>query len=126
MCEPVPIYRQLERHLATKLHPAPDDWDGRYGLDFHVDVNGKYIGIHIRFETLEHVAEAFKRWFRRAQTHRRFTRQFGGKVFMVLSVTGEVKTKAIYNKDSVIAQIGAEIQRLRRLPERYAVGWSRR
>lgn len=126
MCEPVPIYRQLERRLGTKLHPAPDEWDRRYGLDFYIETGGKYIGIQIRLETVERVAEAHKWWSLQEQTHRRFTRRFGGGVFMVLSMAGEGASKAIYNEDSVIAQIKAEIQRLTSFPERYAVGWSRR
>ncbi len=63
--------------------------------------------------TFEHAPEFASKW-RDAykESHEKFTKKFGGKVFIVLSVRKGDK-KVIYNTE-VIEQIKEEIERLRK------------
>jgi len=37
------IYGQLESVLGIKIHPAPDEWDRTFNVDFCIQVNDKYM-----------------------------------------------------------------------------------
>jgi hypothetical protein len=107
------VYEQLEQLLGIKLKPAPDEWDRRYNVDFYIPVGEKAIGIQIKPITYDQTPEIhrWREWMR--QSHERFEKDQGGKAFIVFSVTEKSGGKRIYNPE-VIAEIQAEIERLRR------------
>ena len=104
------IYGQLQRILKIPIKPAPDEWDRLYNVDFYIEIGGKYIGLQIKPITYEQTPEIYrwKEWLSR--THKRFTEEKGGKVFIVFSVK-EGNKKIIYNQE-VIEEIEREIERL--------------
>ncbi|MGB9856234.1 MAG: MjaI family restriction endonuclease [Caldisericum exile] len=106
------IYGQLQQILKIPIHPAPDDWDRLYNVDFYIEVNGKYIGLQIKPITYEQTPEVYrwKEWLSR--THDKFEQDRGGKVFIIFSVKKGDK-KVIYNPE-VIEDIKKEIEKLRK------------
>lgn len=105
------VYGQLEEALGVKIEPAPDEWDRRYNVDFFIPVGDKYTGLQIKPETFEHAPQAASKWRDvYAQSHAAFTREFGGRVFTIVSVT-QGDRKVIYNAE-VIEEIRQEIERL--------------
>ncbi len=106
------IYGQLQQILEIPIHPAPDDWDRLYNVDFYIEVNGKYIGLQIKPITYEQTPEVhrWKEWL--SQTHDKFEQDKGGKVFIIFSIK-EGDEKVIYNLE-VIEDIKKEIERLRK------------
>lgn len=108
------IYGQLQDILEVKIEPAPDEWDRLYNVDFFIKVNGKYIGLQIKPATFEHAPEFAIKWQEAYKTsHDKFTKKFGGRVFIVLSVKKDQK-KVIFNTE-VIDEIKKEIERLQNL-----------
>ncbi|MDZ7292800.1 MAG: MjaI family restriction endonuclease [candidate division KSB1 bacterium] len=105
------IYGQLENRLGVDIEPAPDEWDRLYNLDFFIEVNGKYLGIQIKPTTFKHTFEDYKWKEMQEASHRKFQKKFGGKVFIVFSVT-EGKKKIIANPE-IIDEIKKEIERLK-------------
>jgi hypothetical protein len=105
------IYGQLENILNTKVHPAPDEWDRLYNIDFYIQAGNRYIGLQIKpAGEVSHIPQIFKERNLQAETHRKFTEKFGGRVFYIISIT-EGKKKRIHNVD-VIDEIREEITRL--------------
>ena len=37
------VYGQMEDRLEVKIHPAPDEWDRTYNVDFYIEVGVKFI-----------------------------------------------------------------------------------
>jgi hypothetical protein len=107
------VYGQLEALLEVKIHPAPDEWDRLYNVDFYIEVEGKYIGLQIKPTTFEHTFEDYKWKDMQRASHLKFQEKFGGKVFTVFSIRSG-KKKEIYNKE-VIEEIKKEIKRLQDL-----------
>ncbi len=107
------VYGQLEELLEVKIHPAPDEWDRLYNVDFYIEVEGKYIGLQIKPTTFEHTFEDYKWKDMQRASHLKFQEKFGGKVFTVFSIRSG-KKKEIYNKE-VIDEIKKEIKRLQDL-----------
>ena len=107
------VYEQLEEELGVKLHPAPDEWDRRYNVDFYIPVGDKAIGIQIKPITYNQTPEVhrWREWMRKS--HERFERERGGRVFIVFSVTEKGGRKSIRNKEEIVEQIRAEIERLK-------------
>jgi len=106
------IYGQLQDILNVKIEPAPDEWDRLYNVDFFIKVNEKYIGLQIKPVTFEHAPEFATKWKDVYKTsHEKFTKRFGGKVFIILSVTKD-KKKVIFNVN-IIDEIREEINRLK-------------
>jgi hypothetical protein len=105
------VYKQLEQVLGVRLCPAPDEWDRRYNVDFYIPVRDKAIGIQIKPITYTQTPEVHKwqEWMR--ESHEKFEREQGGKVFIVFSVTEESGAKRIFNTE-VIDEIRAELRRL--------------
>lgn len=105
------IYDQLEEILGLPIHPAPDEWDRKYNVDFYIAVGQKFIGLQIKPITYEQTPEVhkWKEWMQ--DSHRAFEKDKGGKVFVVYSLT-ELGSKCIANEE-VIADIRKEIERLR-------------
>jgi len=105
------VYEQLEQVLGVRLYPAPDEWDRRYNVDFYIPVSDKAVGIQIKPTTYTQTPEIhrWREWMR--QSHERFEREQGGKVFIVFSVTEKSGVKRIFNSE-VIDEIRAELRRL--------------
>jgi hypothetical protein len=105
------IYGQLERTLGMKIAPAPDEWDRLYNVDFFIQVNDKYIGLQIKPATdTAHISQIYKEREIQKNTHDKFTENYGGHVFYVISVKKD-KQKHIQNID-IIDEIKVEIARL--------------
>jgi hypothetical protein len=105
------VYGQLQSMLRVKIEPAPDEWDRLFNVDFFIKLNDKYIGLQIKPASgVSHIPEIFKERTQQAETHKRFTEKYGGKVFYVISIK-ESTNKVIQNKE-VIEEIRIEIHRL--------------
>jgi len=110
------IYGQLQKILKVKIEPAPDEWDRLYNVDFFIKVGNKYIGLQIKPITFEHAPESATKWKEAYKnSHEKFTKKFGGKVFIVFSVKKEDK-KEIYNPE-IIEEIRKEIGKLKSLQD---------
>ncbi len=108
------IYGQLQSILSVKIEPAPDEWDRLFNIDFYIKIDEKYIGLQIKpINTCVQLPEIFKEYALQAETHKKFTEGFGGKVFYLFSTKVGDK-KEIANKE-VIEDIKNEIQRLNSL-----------
>ena len=105
------IYGQLQDFLGIPIVPAPDKWDRLYNVDFTIKINDNYVGIQIKPTTFEHTTEDYKLKEIQNSTHQKFQKKFGGKVFIVFSVTKDRK-KMIQNTE-IIDVIQKEIERLR-------------
>ena len=104
------IYGELEQALGVRIEPAPDEWDRLYNVDFYINAADKFIGLQIKPVSFQTTYEHHK-WEEMQETsHRKFEAKFGGKVFMVFSVTKD-KKKSIANPE-VVQAIKAEIARL--------------
>ncbi len=105
------IYGKLERELGIKIQAAPDEWDRVFNVDFYIEINGKFIGLQIKPISYEQTPEIYKwkEWL--SETHKKFEKKYGGKVFIIFSVKKDNK-KEIYNRE-VIKEIKDEINRLK-------------
>ncbi|MEM4390831.1 MAG: MjaI family restriction endonuclease, partial [Candidatus Diapherotrites archaeon] len=105
------IYGQLQDILGVKIEPAPDEWDRLYSVDFYINIKDKFIGLQIKPATgVSHITQIYQERNQQAETHKKFTAKYGGKVFYVISIK-EGNKKKIHNKE-VIEEIKEEIQRL--------------
>ena len=104
------IYGQLEQALGVKIEPASDEWDRKYNVDFFIKINDKYIGLQIKPAGYAYITQIINELKFQEETHKKFTKKYGGKVFYVISVK-EGKKKIIYNPE-VIEEIKKEIERL--------------
>lgn len=107
------IYGQLEGILGIKIHPAPDEWDRKYNVDFYIQPKGsvkKYIGLQIKPISSGKSINDYQWDKMHKVNHDRFTSDFGGKVFFVYSIKSGDK-KQVYNTE-VVEEIKAEIKRL--------------
>lgn len=106
------IYQQLQDLLNVKIEVAPDEWDRRYNIDFYIKVNNRYMGLQIKPTTFEHAPDWARKWQELyKKSFEKFTKKYGGKVFILLSCS-KGKDKIIYNMD-IIDEIKKEIERLR-------------
>ncbi|MDR0941898.1 MAG: MjaI family restriction endonuclease [Bacteroidales bacterium] len=106
------IYGQLQGILNVKIEPAPDEWDRLFNVDFFIKIGEQYIGLQIKpVNSGLQLPEIHKEYALQAETHKKFTAKFGGKVFYIFSekVNG---SKQIANKE-VIEDIRNEIERLK-------------
>ena len=105
------IYGQLQQILGVKIEPAPDEWDRLFNVDFFIKISEKFIGLQIKpINQGIQLAQIYKEYTLQAETHKKFTEVFGGKVFYIYSVKVGDK-KEIYNKE-IIEEIKEEIKRL--------------
>ncbi|HEX5316360.1 MAG TPA: MjaI family restriction endonuclease [Candidatus Kapabacteria bacterium] len=112
MTEITTVYGQLEHMLEVKIEPAPDEWDRLFNVDFFIKIGEKFIGLQIKpVNQGVQLPEIFKEYSLQAETHKKFTEVFGGKVFYLFSAKVGDK-KEIKNKE-VIAEIKEEIERLK-------------
>jgi hypothetical protein len=111
MTEIQTIYGQLQNILGVKIESAPDEWDRLFNVDFYIKIGEKYIGLQIKpVNNGIQLPEIFKEYYLQAETHKKFTEVFGGKVFYLFSAKERDK-KEITNKE-VIDDIKTEIERL--------------
>lgn len=104
------IYGQLQEALGVRIEPAPDKWDRLYNVDFFIKVKDKYIGLQIKPAGYAYITQIINELEFQKKSHQKFTAEYGGKVFYVISVK-EGKKKIIYNTE-VIEEIKQEITRL--------------
>ncbi|MFQ6116248.1 MAG: MjaI family restriction endonuclease, partial [bacterium] len=104
------IYGQLQEALGVKVEPAPDEWDRGYNVDFFIKVRDKYIGLQIKPAGYAYITQIINELKFQEETHKKFTKKYGGKVFYIISVR-DGKKKVIYNPE-VIEEIRKEIERL--------------
>jgi hypothetical protein len=105
------IYGQLQNILGVPIQAAPDEWDRLFNVDFFIQVGDRYIGLQIKpVNSGIQIPEIFKEYNLQAETHKKFTEDFGGKVFYLFSAKVGDK-KEIQNKE-VIEEILQEIKRL--------------
>lgn len=108
------IYGQLQNVLGVKINAAPDEMDRLFNVDFYIDINGKYIGLQIKpVSDVAHIPEIYKERGLQKNTHEKFAKRYGGRVFYVFSVK-KGDRKEIQNID-VIDEIRSEMSRLRNL-----------
>ena len=106
------IYGQLQDLLSVRIEPAPDKWDRLYNVDFFITIGNHHIGLQVKpAPSLSQIPQIFKEQSIQEATHIKFTREYGGKVFYVVSIKKDRK-KVIHNLE-VVDEIRAEIQRLR-------------
>lgn len=105
------VYGQLEQLIDRKVEPASDEWDRLFNVDFYIQIGTKYIGLQIKpAGDVSHIPQIFKERELQAVTHQKFSKEYGGKVFYVVSLT-EGKKKIIQNPE-VVDEIKEEILRL--------------
>jgi hypothetical protein len=103
-------YGQLESILNVKIHPAPDDWDRTFNVDFYIQICDKYVGLQIKPIASGQALNQYQ-WIKMHEVnHEKFKEKFGGRVFFIYSVKSG-KKKKIYNVE-VIKEIQEEIHRL--------------
>lgn len=103
------VYGQLEKNLGVEIIPATDEIDRKFNVDFVVPVKDKLIGLQIKpVMTSQSIPQIFKERKIQLESHEKFTAKYGGKVFYVFSVR-----KVIQDKENLITEILAEIERLR-------------
>jgi hypothetical protein len=112
MMEIQTIYGQLQNILKIPIQSAPDEWDRLFNVDFFIQIGEKYIGLQIKpVNSGIQLPEIFKEYSLQAETHKKFTEVFGGKVFYLFSTKVGDK-KEIQNKE-VFDEIKQEIIRLK-------------
>lgn len=106
------IYGQLQTILGLKIQAAPDDWDRLFNVDFFIKINDKYIGLQIKpVNSGIQIPQIYKEYGIQAESHKKFTKKYGGKVFYLFSEKIG-SAKEIKNKE-VIEEIKEEIARLK-------------
>jgi hypothetical protein len=106
------IYGQLQDILGINIEPAPDEWDRRFNVDFFIKVSGKSIGLQIKPTGYAYIPQIINERSQQKETHDRFMKKYGGKVFYVFSVKDEKTGKKIIANSGVIDELRAEIKRL--------------
>lgn len=105
------IHGQLEELLDVKIEPAPDKWDRLYNVDFYIKIGDKYIGLQIKpVSAAPSIPEIYKERQIQLATHKKFQKEFGGKVFYIFSLKSNSQ-KVIANTE-VVGEIKKEINRL--------------
>lgn len=105
------IYGQLQDILGVRIEPAPDEWDRLFNVDFFIKIKERYIGLQIKpVNSGIQLPEIYKEYAIQAETQKKFTEVFGGKVFYLFSEKID-NAKKIKNTD-VIPLIKKEIERL--------------
>ena len=106
------IYGQLQNILGVKIEASPDEWDRLFNVDFFIKIGEKYIGLQIKpVNSGIQLPEIHKEYALQAETHKKFTEVFGGKVFYLFSAKVGDK-KEIANRE-VIEDIKKEIEKLK-------------
>ena len=104
----------LEKELKVEILEAPEEWDKPYGVDYYIEVNGKYVGLQIKPETYATSQIVKSIYNQLKEQHVRFKREMGGKAFIVVSVGKKGERGEIINKE-VIEKIRNEVRRLSKI-----------
>lgn len=105
--------REIELHLPVE--PAPDKRDRLYNVDFFIKVNQSYIGLQIKpVCDASQITQIYKERSLHKNTHERFTKEFGGRVFYVFSQ--KAGNKKVIRNPEVIREIQQEIEKLQTQP----------
>lgn len=107
------VYGRLEKELGVEIEPAPDKWDRGYNVDYFIKIKDKYIGLQIKPAGYEYITQIINEREQQKKTHEKFTIEFGGKVFYIISIT-DGKNKIIHNPE-IIEEIKKEIKKLKNL-----------
>ena len=110
MTEKKTVYEQLRNILGIKIEPAPDEWDRLFNVDFYIKIKDKYMGLQIKPAGFAFITQIINERKNQLAAHKKFTAQYGGKVFYVISIK-DGDNKKIYNPE-VIDEIKQEIKRL--------------
>ncbi len=104
------IYGELEKALGIDIKPAPDEWDRKYNIDFYIQAKKGVVGLQIKPITYNQTPEIHNwiSWLK--ESHNKFEKEIGGKVFIVFSIKKDRK-KEIYNKE-VVDEIKKAIEEL--------------
>jgi len=105
------IYGQLQDILSVKIEPAPDEWDRGFNVDFFIKIKEKYIGLQIKPTGYAYIPQIINERNQQKETHDKFLKKYGGKVFYVFSVKDEKTGKKIIANKEVIDEIKEEIKR---------------
>lgn len=102
MTEIQTVYGQLEHILGVKIEPAPDEWDRLFNVDFFIKVGEKFIGLQIKPITFGggsvQLPEIFKEKSLQEETHRKFTKKFGGRYFTSTPIKAERRKRFTIRK----------------------------
>ena len=98
--------------LGVKIEPAPDEWDRGFNVDFFIKINDKHIGLQIKPTGYAYIPQIINERSQQKETHDKFTKKYGGKVFYIFSVKDEKTGNKIIANREVIDEIKAEIKRL--------------
>lgn len=110
MTEIQTIYGQLQSVLNVKIEPAPDEWDRLYNVDFFIKIEDKYIGLQIKpVNNSLQIPEIHKEYALQAETHKKFSKKYGGPVFYIFSE--KINGKKVISNKEVIEEIKKEIER---------------
>jgi len=110
--ERITIYEQLQKILGVNIEPAPDSWDRGFNVDFFIKIRDKYIGLQIKPTGYEYIPQIINERAQQKNTHDKFTKKYGGRVFYIFSITKD-KKKIIANPE-VIQEIQDEIEKLQK------------
>jgi len=100
----------LKEELQVEIKEAPDEWDRLFNVDFFIKVKDKFIGLQIKPTGSEEMLQVIKERKQQLETHKKFTQEYGGKVFYVFSV--KKGDKKVLANIEVIKEIRTEIKRL--------------
>ena len=103
----------LESLLEVEIEPAPDYIDRGYDVDYVIPVGDKYIGLQIKPVTYEQMPDAYKWKELMQEKHKRFRREFGGKVFIVFCKHRGKREFEVENLEGLVKDIEQEVRRLR-------------
>lgn len=110
MTEIQTIYGQLQSILNVKIEPAPDEWDRLYNVDFFIKIKERYIGLQIKpVNNSLQIPEIHKEYALQAETHKKFSKKYGGPVFYIFSE--KINGKKVISNKEVIEEIKKEIER---------------
>lgn len=70
------------------FHPASDEWDRLYGVDFYLQIGSCYIGIQVKPRTFRSSGFLGRYKGTLRDQHRRFRKEFRGSVFVVVKEQG--------------------------------------
>lgn len=111
MTEIQTIYGQLQNLLGVKTEPAPDEWDRLFNVDFSIKVKENHIGLQIKpVNNALQIPEIDKEYALQAETHKRFTSKYDGKVFYIYSQ--KMNGKKVIANIEVVEDIQNEIAML--------------
>lgn len=106
------VYSVLEKELNVKLHPAGDEWDRKYNIDFYIKCEKGYIGIQIKPITYNQTPQIhnWMSWLK--ESHEKFRKEVGGEVFTIFYVKDKEGKKYIHEKEAIIETTKAYLKDL--------------